>query len=177
MTMVDKWASPSVLWPPHCPCWPSWESQGPASSVQFSHSVVSFSLQPHRLQYTRVPCPSPTPRPFLVRRWCHLTSSSVVPFFSCLQSFPHQRSFSMSQLFTSDGQSIGASALASVLPMNIQDWFPSGLTGLISLLSKRLSRIFSLLYPHPKKRNTEQTPSIRRGWTTFWTLPSPLPTL
>ena len=76
-------------------------------------------------------------------RWCHPTiSSSVIPFSSCLQSFPASRSFQMSQFFTSDGQSIGASALASVLPMNIQDWFPLGLTGLISLQSKGLWRLF-----------------------------------
>ena len=143
MAVVDEWASPSVLRPPHCPCWPSWESQGPVSSVQFSCSVVSVSLQPHGLQHTRFPCPSPTPGPFPVRRWCHLTSSSVIPFFSCLQFFPHQGSFSMSQLFTSDGQSIGASASASVLPMNIQVWFPLGWIGCLSLQNKGFSRAFS----------------------------------
>ena len=72
---------------------PSWQGQGPASSVQFSRSVVSVSLQPHGLQHTRLPCPSPTPGPFPVRRWCCLTSSSVVPFLSCLQSFQHQGLF------------------------------------------------------------------------------------
>ena len=77
-------------------------------------------------------------------RWCHPTSSSfVIPFFSCLQSFPTSGSFSMSQFFASGGQSIGASASASVLPMDIQNWFPLGLTGLIFLLSKGLSRVFS----------------------------------
>ena len=117
------------------------------SSAQFSRSVVSDSLWPHGLQHTRLPCPSPTPgacsnsRPS--SQWCHSTiSSSVIPF-SCLQSFPASGSFPMSQIFTSDGQSIGASASASVLPMNIQDGFPLGLTSLISLQSKGFSRVFS----------------------------------
>ena len=95
------------------------------SSVQFSHSVVSKSLQPHGLQHARPPCPSPTPRvysdscPF--SQWCHLAiSSSVIPFSSCLQSFPASGSFQMSQFFASGGQSIGVSASASVLPMNTQ---------------------------------------------------------
>ena len=117
-------------------------------SVQFSHSVMSDFLRPHGLLHTRLPCPSPTFRscsnscPW--SRWCHSTiSSSVVPFSSLLQSFPAPGSFPMSQLFTSGGQSIGVSASALVLPMNIQDWFPLGLTGLISLQSKGLSRVFS----------------------------------
>ena len=113
--------------------------------VQFSRSVLCDSLQPHGLQHARLPCP-PTPRADSnscpSSCWCHPTiSSSVVPFSSCLQSFPASRSFLMSQLFLSVSQSIGASA--SVLPMNIQDWFPSGLTDLISLQSKGLSRVFS----------------------------------
>ena len=96
----------------------------------------------------RPPCPSPTPRAysnsFLSHWWCHPTiSSSVVPFSSCLQSFPASGSFPMSQFFTSGGQSIGVSASASILPINIQDWFPLGWTGWISLQSKRLSRVFS----------------------------------
>ena len=113
----------------------------------FSSSVMSNSLQPHRLQHTRLPCPSPSPRvcsnscPLSWR--CHPTfSSSVIPF-SCLQSFPALGSFPMSQLFASGGQSIGASASASVFPMNIQGLFPLGLTGLISLLSKGLSRVLN----------------------------------
>ena len=114
----------------------------------FSCSVMSNSLQPHGLQHTRLPCPSPSPRACSnlgpLSQWCHPTiSSSITPFSSCLQSFPASGSFPMSQLFTSGGQSIGASASTSVLPMNIQDWFPLGLSGLISLLSKGLSRIFS----------------------------------
>ena len=117
------------------------------SSVQFSYSVVSTYLRPHELQHARLPCPSPTPRAYSnscpLNQWCHPTiSSSVIPFSSCLQSFPASGSFPMSQFFTSGGQSIGASASASVLPMNIQDWFPLGWTGWISLQSKGLSRIF-----------------------------------
>ena len=121
-----------------------------SNSVQFSHSVT---LRPHGLQHTRLPCPSPTPgacsNSSPLSQWCHPTiSSSVIPFSSCLQLFPALGSSPMSQFFTSSGQSIGASILpispsASVLPMNIQDWFPLGLTDLISLLSKGLSRVFS----------------------------------
>ena len=96
------------------------------SSVQFSHSVVSDSLWPHRLQHARPPSPSPTPGAYSnscpLRQWCHPTiSSSVFPFSSCLQSFPASGSFQMSQLFASGGQNIGVSASTSVLPMNIQD--------------------------------------------------------
>ena len=117
-------------------------------SVQFSRSVVSDSLWPNGLQHTRLPCPSPTPRACSnscpSSWWCHQTiSSSVVPFSSCLQSLPASGSFQISQFFTSGGQNIGASASASILSMNTQDWFPLGLTGLISLLSKELSRVFS----------------------------------
>ena len=116
------------------------------SSVQFSHSVVSNSLRPHGLQHTRPPCPSPTPRVYWnscpLSRWCHPTiSSSVIPFSSCLQSFQASGSFHMSQLFASGGQSVRVSASESVLLMNIQDWFPLGLTGLISFQSKGFSRV------------------------------------
>ena len=109
---------------------------------------MSDSLRPHGLQHTRLPCPSPSPAvcpsSCLLNRWCHPTISSSVTLFSfCLQSFPVSRSFAMSQLFTSDGQSIGASASASVLPKSIQSWFPLRLTDLISLFSKELSRVFS----------------------------------
>ena len=118
------------------------------SSVQFSHSVVSDSLQPHEPQHARPPCPSPTPGvhpyPCPLSRWCHPTiSSSVVPFSSCSQSFSASESFQMSQLFKSGGQSIGVSASTSVLPMNTQDWSPLGWTGWISLQSKGLWRVFS----------------------------------
>ena len=109
---------------------------------------MSDSLQPHELQHARPPCPSPTPRVYSnscpLSRWCHPTiSSSVIPFSSHLQSFPASGPFQMSQLFASGVQSIGVSDLASVLPMNIQDWFPLGRTGWISLQSKGLSRVFS----------------------------------
>ena len=115
---------------------------------QFSCSVMSDSLQPHGLQHTRLPCPSSTPRDYsnscLSSRWCHPTISfSVVSFSSCLQSFPASGSFQMSQFFASGGQSIGVSASALVLLMNIQDWFPLGWTGWITLESKGLSRVFS----------------------------------
>ena len=117
-------------------------------SVQFSHPVMSDSLWPHELQHARPPYPSLTPGvhsnscPW--SWWCHpIISSSVVPFSSYLHSFPASGSFPVSQFFPSGGQSIRASASASVLPMTIQGWFPLGLTGLISLLSKGLSRVFS----------------------------------
>ena len=118
------------------------------SSIQFSHSVVSNSLQPHGLQHARLPCPSPTPGAYSnscpSSWWYHPTiSSSVVPFSSCLQSFPASGSFQMSQFFMSGGQSIGVSASASVLPMNIQGWFPLRWIGWISLQSKGVSRVFS----------------------------------
>ena len=114
----------------------------------FSHSLVSDSLQLHGLQHSRLPCPSPSPgacsNSCPPSRWCHPTvSSSFVPFSSSLHSFPSLGSFQMSQFFTSGSQRIGASASASVLPMNIQGWFPLGLTRLISLQFKGLSRIFS----------------------------------
>ena len=119
-----------------------------AYSVQFSRSVVSDSLWPHESQHTKPPCPSPTPEVYSNScpwsRWCHpAISSFVVPFFSCLQSIPASESFPMSQLFTWGGQSIGVSALASVLPKNTQDWFPLGWTSWVSLQSKGLSRVFS----------------------------------
>ena len=114
----------------------------------FSHQIVSDSLQPHEQRHTRPPCPSLSPRvcprSCPSNSWCHPTTSiSVTPFSFCLQSFPASGSFPMTWLFVSGGQRIGVSTSASVLPMNIQDWFPLGLTGLISLQSKRLSRVFS----------------------------------
>jgi len=116
-------------------------------SVQFSHSVVSDSLRPHGLQHARLPCPSPTPEACSnscpLNWWCHPTiSSSVVSFSSCFQSCSASV-FSNESVFHSGGQSIGVTASAAVLPMNIQNWFPLGLTGMISLLSKVLSRVFS----------------------------------
>ena len=117
-------------------------------SVQFSCSVMSNCWRPHGLQHARPPCPLPTPgvcsNSHPLSWWCYPTiSSSVVLFSSCLQSFPASGTFQMSQFFTSGGQSIGVSASASVLPMNIQDWFPLGMTDWISLQSKGLSRVFS----------------------------------
>ena len=118
------------------------------SSVHFIRSVVSDSLRPHESQHTRPPCPSPTPgvhsnsRPS--SQWCHpAISSSVIPFSSCSKSLPASEFFAMSQLFAWGGQSIGVSALASVLPKNTQDWSPLGWTHWISLQSKRLSRVFT----------------------------------
>ena len=116
--------------------------------VQFSLSVMSNFSQPHGVQHTKLPCPSPTPGTCSSScpscHWCYLTiSSSVIPVSSCLQSFPASGSFPMSQFFASGGQSIGTSASATVLPMYIQDWFPLGWTGWISLLSKGFSRVFS----------------------------------
>ena len=114
---------------------------------------MSDSLQRHESQHARPPCPSPTPgvhsNSLPWSRWCHpAISSSVIPFFSCPQSLPASESFPMSQLFARGGQSIGVSALASVLPMNTQDWSPLGWTGWISLQSKGLSRVFSSTTVH-----------------------------
>ena len=113
--------------------------------VQSLSHVQLFAT--HRLQHTRPPCPSPSPRVYSnscpLSWWCHPTiSSSVIPFSSCLQSWPVSESFQMSQLFASGGQSIGVSASTTVLPMNIQDWFPLRWTGWI-LQFKGLSRVFS----------------------------------
>ena len=132
--------------------WPKWEGHPKTEAIcillLFSSSIVSDFLQPHGLQHSRLPCPSLSPRACSnscpLNQWYHPTiSSSVIPFSSCLQSFPASGPFLMSQFFTSGGQSIGVSASASVLSMNIQDWFPLGLTGLISLQSQGLSRVFS----------------------------------
>ena len=117
-------------------------------SVQFSHSVMSDSLWPREPQHARPPCPSPTPRvhpnPCPLSWWCHPTIlSSIISFSSCPQSFPASGSFPMSQLFAWGGQNIRASASASILPVNTQDWSPLGWTGWISLHSKGLSRVFS----------------------------------
>ena len=116
--------------------------------LPFSCSVMSDSLWPHGLQHTRLPCPLPSPgvypKPCPLSQRCHPTiSSSVAPFSSCPQSPPASGSFPMSWLFALGGPSIGASASASVLPMNVQNWFPIGLTGLISLLPKGLWSVFS----------------------------------
>ena len=123
------------------------------SSVQFSHSVVSNSLWPYGLQHARLPCPSLTPwacsKSCSSNQWCHPTiSSSVIPYSSCLQSFLASGSFPRSQFFASGGQSTGASASTSVLPMNILDWFPLRLNGLISAVQGTLK---SLLQHHSSK--------------------------
>ena len=114
------------------------------SVSQLSCSVMSKTLWPHGLQHARLPYPSPCSNSCPLSQWCHPTiSSSVIPFSSCLRSFPTSGSFRMSQFFASGGKNIGISASKSVLPMNIHDWFPLKLIGLISLLSKGLSRVFS----------------------------------
>ena len=113
---------------------------------------MSYSLRPHGLQHIRLPCPSVSPglcpNSCPLSWWCHPTISTSVSLFSCPQFFPASRSFPMSRLFASGGHSIRASASASILPMNIQGWFPLGLTGLISLQSKGIS---SLLQHHNSK--------------------------
>ena len=123
--------------------WKKDSSNIKAALLLFSCSVMSNSLQLQGMQHARLPCPSPSPRVYLyscpLSQWCHPTiSSSVIPFSSCPQPFPALESFPGSRLFTSGGQSIGASASASVLPMKIQGLFPFGMTGLISLPSKGL---------------------------------------
>ena len=152
------------------------------SPVQFSHSVMLDSVRPHGLQHARLPCPSPTPRACsnscLSSQWCHPTiSSSVVPFSSCFQSFLASQSFQMSQFFTSGGQSIGVSASVSVLPMNIQDWFPLGWTGLISLQSKGLSRVFSNTTVQKHQFFGAQLSLWSNSHIRTWLLKKPLPWL
>ena len=124
----------------------------------FIHLVPSNSLWPHGLQHSRLPCPSPSPgacsNSYPLSQWCHPTvSSSVVPFFSCPQSFPASGSFPMSWLFISGGKTTGASASASVLLVNKQSWFPLGLTGLISLLSSDLIKAWN-----PQASNSTSLP-------------------
>ena len=132
----------------------TWTKQNPPTLlVQFNHSVGSDSLWPDGRQHSRLPCPSPTlgacSNSCALSRWSHPTiTSCVIPFSSCLQSFPESGSFLMSHFFTSGDQSIGISASASVLPVNIQGWFPLGWTGLISSQSKGLSRVFSNTSTH-----------------------------
>ena len=128
--------------------WPNLKKMSNKMLLFFSHPVMSNSLQPQGLQQARLPCPLPTPEAcsYLcpLSWWCHPTISFlVIPFSSWLQFFPASGSFPMSQFFVSGGQSIGVSASASVLPMNIQDWFPLRQIGWISLQSKGLSRVFS----------------------------------
>ena len=131
-------------------------------SVQLSCSVVSNCFQPHGLQHTRLPCPSPTPGAYSnscsLSWWCYPTISSSVTPFSCPQSLPASGSFPNSQIFTSDGQSIGVSASASVLPMNIQDWFPLGWTGLIFAVQGTLK---NLLQYHSSKASILRRSALR----------------
>ena len=139
---IPRSAAPRAPAPEAGHCWPV------PSQVSSVHSVMPNSLQPHGSQQANLPCPSPIPRDYSKScpssQWCHPTTlCSVSPFSSCLQTFPASGSFLVSQFFTSGSQSIGVSASASVFPMNIQDWFPLGWTGWISLKSKRLSRVFS----------------------------------
>ena len=146
--------------------------------IQFSSLVVSDSLQPHKLQHARPPCPSPTPRvysnPSPLSRWCHPTiSSSVIPFSSWLQSFPVSGSFPASEFFASGGQSIGVPALASVLPMNIKNWIPLGLTGWVSLQSKGLSRVFSNTTVQKHQFFSAQLSSQSNSYTHTWPLEKP----
>ena len=150
----------------------------PIQSVQFSHSVMTDSLQPHGLQHDRPPCPSPTPRAcsnsLPLSRCCHPTiPSSVVPFSSCLKSFPASGSFPISQFFTSGGQSIGVSASASVLSVTIQDWFPLRLNGWISLQSKGLSKVFSNTTVQKHQFFSAQLSSQSNSYIPPWPLEKP----
>ena len=137
-----------------------------------------WSLWPHGLQHSRLSGPSPSPGAYSnscpLSRWCHPTiSPSVIPFSSSLQSFPASGSFLMSLLFELGGQSIEASSSASVLPMNIQDWFPSGLTGLISLQSKGLSRVFSNTTVQKHQFFIAQPSSYSKSHIYIWLLEKP----
>ena len=144
------------------------------SGVHFSLSVVSSSLRPHGLQHARPPCPSPTPGVHSdsgpSSQWCHpAISSSVIPFSSHLQSFPASESFQMSQFFASGSQNIGISASTSVLPMNIQDWFPLRWTGWISLQSKGLSRVFlNTTVQKPPKLKTVTVSTVSHLFAMKW---------
>ena len=148
------------------------------SSVQFSHSVMSDSLWPHESQHARPPCPSPTPGVYPnscpSSQWCHpAISFSVVPFSSCPQSFSASGSFPMSQLFTWGGQSIGISALASVIPMHTQDWSPLGWTGWIFLQTKGLSRVFSNTTVQKQQFFSTQLSSQSNSHIHTWLLEKP----
>ena len=147
-------------------------------SFQFSCSVVSDSLRPHKLQHARPPCPSQTPGVHSdscpLSRWCHpAISSSVIPFSSCPQSLPASESFPMSQHFAWGGQSFGVSALASFLPKNTQDWSPLGWTGWISLQSKGLSRVFSNVTVQKHQFFSTQLSSQSNSHIHTWPLEKP----
>ena len=152
------------------------------SLVQFIHSVVSDSLRPHESQHARPSCPSPTPRVYQnscpSSQWCHPTiSSSVIPFSSCPQSLPASGSFPMSQFFEWGGQSIGVSALASVLPKNTQDWSPLEWIGWISLQSKGISRVFSNTTVQKHQFFGTQLSSHSNSYIHTWPLEKPQPWL
>ena len=149
------------------------------SFSQFSRSVVSNSLRPHESQHARPPCPSPTPGVYSNScpsgRWCHPAFlSSVIPFSSCPQSLPASGSFPMSQPFAWGGQSIGVSALASVLPMNTQDWSPLEWTSWISLQSKGLSRVFSNTTVEKHQFFCSQLSSHSNSHIHIWPLEKPI---
>ena len=149
---------------------------------QFSRSVVSDSLWPHELQHAKPPCPSLTPGVHPdscpTSQWCHpAISSSVIPFSSCPQSFPASGSFPVSQLSASGGPSIGLSASTSIPPMNTQDWSPLGWTGWISLLSKRLSRVFSNTTVRKHQFFSAQLSSYSNSHIHTWPLEKPYPWL
>ena len=146
--------------------------------VQVSLLVMSDSSWPHELQHTRPPCPSPTPgvhpNSSPLSRWCHpIISFPVVPFSSCLQSLPASESFPMSQLFAWGGQSIGVSALASILPKNTQDWSLLGWTGWISVQSKGLSRVFSNTTDQNYQFSGAQLSSQSNSHSHAWLLEKP----
>ena len=148
------------------------------SSVQFSHSVVSDSLRPHKSQHARPPCPSLSPRVHSNSRpsswWCHpAISSSVVPLSSCPQSLPASGSFPMSQLFSWGGQSTGVSALVSFLPKNTQGWSPLEWTGWLSLQSKGLSRVFSNTTVQKHQFFSAQLSSQFNSYIHTWPLEKP----
>ena len=147
-------------------------------SVQFSHSVMSGSLRLYGLQHARPPCSSQTPGVYPnscpLSQWCHpTTSSSIVPFSSCPQSFAASGSFPMSQHFASGGWSIGVSASTSVLPMNTQDWSPLGWTGWISLQPKGLSRVFSNITVQKHQFVGTQLSSSSNSYIHTWLLEKP----
>ena len=155
--------------------WNQWHLATLMCSCFSVTKVTSNSLWPHGLQHTRLPCPSPTPgacsNSCPLSQWCHPTiSSSVLPFSSCLQSFPASGSFPVSRFFRSGGQSTGASASASVLPMNIQGWFPLQLTCLISFQSKGLSRVFSNTTVQKHQFFSAQPSSQSNSHTHTWLL-------
>ena len=148
-------------------------------ACQFSSVTQLYpTLQPYGLQHARLPCPSPTPRicsnSCPLSWWCHpTTSTSIVPFASCLQSLPASGSFPMSWLFSSGGQSVGASASGSVLPMNIKCWFPLGLIGLISLQSKGLSRVFTSTMAQKHQFSGVQPSLLSNSHIHTWLLEKP----